>query len=85
MTNNAPEYDMDAFEARQKLDRALNTPTLALREIREYKARAEAAEAAIQAALERLDASLFSNSEHQQAKDILRAALSAISKEEEQQ
>ena len=34
--------------------------------------RIEALEAAINAALERLDASLFTNAEHQQAKDILR-------------
>ena len=37
-------------------------------------ARIEALEAAISAALERLDASLFTNAEHQQAKDILREA-----------
>ena len=36
--------------------------------------RIEALEAAINAALERLDASLFTNAEHQQAKDILREA-----------
>ena len=36
--------------------------------------RIEAMEAAINAALERLDASLFTNAEHQQAKDILREA-----------
>ena len=35
-------------------------------------ARITALEAAINAALERLDASLFTNAEHQQAKDILR-------------
>ena len=34
--------------------------------------RIEALEAAINAALGRLDASLFTNAEHQQAKDILR-------------
>ena len=34
--------------------------------------RIEALEAAINAGLERLDASLFTNAEHQQAKDILR-------------
>ena len=34
--------------------------------------RIEQLEAAINAALERLDASLFTNAEHQQAKDILR-------------
>ena len=34
----------------------------------------EALTAAIDAALERLDASLFTNAEHQQAKDILRKA-----------
>ena len=34
----------------------------------------ETLEAAITAALERLDASLFTNAEHQQAKDILREA-----------
>ena len=33
-----------------------------------------ALEAALSAALERLDASLFTNAEHQQAKDILREA-----------
>jgi len=38
-------------------------------------ARISALEAAINAALERLDASLFTNAEHQQAKDILRGAL----------
>ena len=38
------------------------------------KKRADDAEAAINAALERLDASLFTNAEHQQAKDILREA-----------
>lgn len=37
--------------------------------------RAYKAEAAMWHALERLDASLFTNAEHQQAKDILRAAL----------
>ena len=37
-------------------------------------ARIEAQAAAISAALERLDASLFTNAEHQQAKDILREA-----------
>ena len=37
-------------------------------------ARITALEAAINAALERLDASLFTNAEHQQAKDILRGA-----------
>ena len=37
-------------------------------------ARISALEAAINAALERLDASLFTNAEHQQAKDILREA-----------
>ena len=36
--------------------------------------RIEALGAAINAALERLDASLFTNAEHQQAKDILREA-----------
>ena len=36
--------------------------------------RITALEAAINAALERLDASLFTNAEHQQAKDILREA-----------
>ena len=36
--------------------------------------RIEQLEAAINAALERLDASLFTNAEHQQAKDILREA-----------
>ena len=40
----------------------------------EAAARIEALEAAINAALERLDASLFTNAEHQQAKDILREA-----------
>ena len=37
----------------------------------------DALTAAIDAALERLDASLFTNAEHQQAKDILRAARKA--------
>ena len=37
-------------------------------------ARIEQLEAAINAALERLDASLFTNAEHQKAKDILREA-----------
>jgi hypothetical protein len=36
--------------------------------------RIAALEAALSAALERLDASLFTNAEHQQAKDILREA-----------
>ena len=36
--------------------------------------RIEALEAAIKAAIERLDASLFTNAEHQQAKNILREA-----------
>ena len=39
---------------------------------REAADRIEALEAAINAALGRLDASLFTNAEHQQAKDILR-------------
>ena len=43
--------------------------------MREAADRIEAQSAAMSAALERLDASLFTNSEHQQAKDILRGAL----------
>ena len=39
---------------------------------REAADRIEQLEAAINAGLERLDASLFTNAEHQQAKDILR-------------
>ena len=42
--------------------------------MREAAARIEGQAAAISAAIERLDASLFTNSEHQQAKDILREA-----------
>jgi len=42
-TDTSPEA-AEWYEARQRLDRAFNTPTLALREIREWKARAEAAE-----------------------------------------
>ena len=37
--------------------------------------RIESLEAAISAALERIDASMFTNAEHQQAKDILREAV----------
>ena len=42
--------------------------------IKQAADRIEQLEAAINAALERLDASLFTNAEHQQAKDILREA-----------
>ena len=42
--------------------------------IMESADRIAALEAALSAALERLDASLFANAEHQQAKDILREA-----------
>jgi hypothetical protein len=40
-----------------------------------FEAECKALRAAITRALERLDASLFTNAEHQQAKDTLRAAL----------
>jgi hypothetical protein len=40
-----------------------------------WEAEAKALRAAITHALARLDASLFTNAEHQQAKDTLRAAL----------
>lgn len=42
-----------------------------------WEAEAKALRAAMSHALARLDASLFTNSEHQQAKDTLRAALEA--------
>ena len=45
---NTPDTSPEAverYEARQRLDRALNTPSSALREIREWKDRAEDAEA----------------------------------------
>jgi len=60
----------------------------AVSELRQVKAerdalKAELAEAATHA-LDRLDASLFTNAEHQQAKDILRAFLARHQKEKEE-
>jgi hypothetical protein len=72
----AAEAERDALKKQGEREGA-SAVDLMIRHMNRWKA----AEAAIQAALERLDASLFTNAEHQQAKDILRAALTTIRKE----
>lgn len=72
MTDNAPERiwaNPDRW-----IDRPPSPHCFRPFEYVEY-IRADLYTSAIQAALERLDASLFTNAEHQQAKDILRGAL----------
>jgi flagellar motility protein MotE (MotC chaperone) len=58
-TNTSPEA-VERYEARRKIDRAFNTPSAALKEIRELKARAEAAEAERDEALNQLDSARHS-------------------------
>ena len=75
-----------ALEAEKRHKLAITGDKInAVSELRQVKAerdalKAELAEAATHA-LDRLDASLFTNAEHQQAKDILRAFLARHQKE----
>lgn len=70
MTNTPTSYPSDALEEAKALRARVAEleDTSAMTEV--YRLRL-----AITHAMERLDASMFTNAEHQQAKDILRAAL----------